>query len=203
MEIYFFILILFTFFIAYKINYLVVAYSQQLKKESEKRNYFSTLYPAFSEREINRTRDVAEEWDELSEIYEMRYQDLRKKETEAHIKAFEGMVLSINQALLNPSEDLRKLLLQMIISFVARNTLLEDNQKMIEANIFVLNGKKTISEVVEEFWEKKNRVPYENTDIIKDPEIYLKDDPYFAKIYKERFAGLRRYTLRTLKDFIK
>ena len=194
MEITNIIIIIILIFIAYRLSQLTDVYLQNQRTKGEKPLKLNpALYPLFSEEVINLKREQYDFW---QKSWESCFEDLQKterQEVKNHDKLGKG------KSLFEPSKELENIIAEETLCIFATNNSKKDYQKMIESNIAILNGK-SISEVEDVYYEERSKrskgVPYENTDILFDAEIWVIPSGLNSELeetYKE--------SLKTRKEF--
>lgn len=129
-------------------------------------NKKTSLNPLFSEEEISRKKETEDKWQEYVVKYFDELFNQEKAEVEAHQKSGK------DKSDFKPSEKLLNIILKQSMSLLGRNNARKDYQKMIESNIAIINGA-TIDKVEKAYWDQTCLIPYDNFDVIYNPDIYL------------------------------
>ena len=130
-------------------------------------NEKTSLNPLFSEKEISDRKNLFTQWEK---VFHGKWASLWKKEKE-EIKNFNGKKENFI-----PSKYILSLLEQIVLAQFCVDAAKRDYEKMIEANIAVINGKE-ISVAEKEYYNSINKtsIPYQNLDIIYNSDIWVKE----------------------------
>lgn len=189
MDTYLIIIIVVIIFIAYKLSQLVAFYAQSQKlaevEKVKKQKCSSTLNPLFSEEEVARKKEIFESWQKYVGHYFNELCKKEKEEVEAHYKSGK------DKTSFKPSDNLLNIILNEALTLIGRNNGMKDYQKMIEANIAILNGK-SIKEIEKSYWDQKCKIPYDNLSIAGEANIWA-DEKELKEMYQAN--------LKQRKDF--
>jgi hypothetical protein len=145
----------------------------------------TSLNPLFSEEEIARKKETADKWQEYVVQYFDELFNQEKEEVEAHQKSGK------DNATFKPSEKLIGIIQKQSMSLLGRNNAMKDYRKMIESNIAIINGGE-IEKVEKTYWDQMCHIPYDNFDIIYNPNIYL-DDKEMKEMYNSNMEHRKKF----------
>lgn len=148
-------------------------------------NKRTSLNPLFSEEEIARKKEIADKWQEYVVQYFDELFNQEKEEVEAHQKS------GNDKAAFKPSEKLISIIQKQSMSLLGRNNAMKDYRKMIESNIAIINGEK-IEKVERTYWDQMCSIPYDNFDVIYNPDIYL-DDKEMKEMYNNNLEHRKKF----------
>lgn len=145
----------------------------------------TSLNPLFSEAEIARKKETADKWQKYVEQYFDELFKQEKEEVESHQK------FGKDQSAFKPSEKLLDIILKKSMALLGRNNAMKDYRKMIESNIAIINGAE-IEKVEKTYWDQMSHIPYDNFDVIYNPDIYL-DDKEMKEMYDSNLAHRKKF----------
>lgn len=167
--------------IAYKL--IGLERSQAVPAATRAASLSTTLNPLFSEKDIASQRSLSQEWQKKVEFYFHLLQRTEKEEIERHQSSGK------DKSKFAPSSRLKSLILHQSIAITGRNTTEINAERMIEANISILNGK-SIREVSEKFESEQSEqdgiIPWDNINLDADA---WRDEPKIRKAYEEAFLA--------------
>lgn len=143
----------------------------------------TTLNPLFSEKDIASQRSLSLEWDKKVEFYSHLLQRTEKEEIQRHQSSGK------DKSKFLPSSRLKSLILHQSVAITGRNTTEINAERMIEANISILNGK-SIREVSGKFESEQSEqdgiIPWDNINLDADA---WRNEPKIRKAFEEYFLA--------------
>ena len=141
----------------------------------------TSLNPLFSEKQISDSKKLFTNWQKQ---FEDSFSAFQKKEVE-EIKKYQGKKEDFK-----PSDNLLNAIGQNTLARFCTNFAKQDYDKMIEANISIINGEK-ISAVEKKFYDNPNGViPYHNLSIVYSWDLYKR---IFEKEYEKDVEQRKNY----------
>jgi hypothetical protein len=177
MELLLFLIVIILAFIAYKL--IVLGKAKTASAVSTNESLSSTLNPLFSEKDIASQKSLSMEWQNKVDLY---FQQLQKTEQE-EIKKHHNSGKNKNEFV--PSSYLKTIILNQSVAITGRNATENAVDRMIEANISILNGK-PIKEVSEKFDSERDGIPWRNINL--DVNAWA-DKPVIRKAFEEDFLA--------------
>ena len=173
MEILLLLIVIVLAFIAYKLIGLEKARAVSTSIGAE--SLSTSLNPLFSEKDIAFQRSLSREWQRKVDFYFGFLQRTEKEEIERHQSSGKDKSEFV------PSSRLKNLILRKSVAITGRNIMEIKVERMIEANISILNGM-SIKEVSEKFDSAQDGIPWENVNF--DADVWS-DEPQIRKPFEE------------------
>jgi flagellar basal body rod protein FlgB len=139
----------------------------------------TTLNPLFSEQDIAFQKSLSQQWQKKVDFYS----DLLQKTEKEEIRKYQSS--GKDKAEFTASSKLKSLILRNSVAITGRNITEAKAERMIEANISILNGK-SISEASEDFHNKHDGIPWENTNL--DAEAWSGEPEIREELEKDFLA---------------
>jgi hypothetical protein len=190
MEILLLLLVIVLAFIACKLIGLEKAQSVSTTIEAE--SLSTSLNPLFSEKDIAFQRSLSREWQRKVDFYFDLLQRTEKKEIDRHQnsgKDKSGFV---------PSSKLKNIVLRKSVAITGRNIMEIKVERMIEANISILNGM-SIREVSEKFDSAQDGIPWENVNLDDDA---WSDEPQIRKPFEDDLLARSEFWQRSWEHIL-
>jgi len=168
-------------FIAYKVIGLEKAFSVLSPAKMEALS--TTLNPLFSEQDIAFQRSLSQEWQKRIDFCFDLLQKTEKEEIQKHQSSGK------DKSEFTVSSKLKSLILRNSVAITGRNITEAKAERMIEANISILNGK-SISESSEEFHSEHDGIPWEDTNL--DAEAWSRE-PKIREEFQKDFLARSQY----------
>lgn len=178
--------------IAYKLIGLERA--QAVPAATRAESLSTTLNPLFSEKDIASQRSLSQEWQKKVEFYFHLLQRTEKEEIQRHQSSGK------DKSKFLPSSRLKSLILHQSIAITGRNTTELNAERMIEANISILNGK-SIREVSYKFNSEPYNIdiPWDNINLDVDA---WRDEPKIRKAFEEDFLARSEFWQSSWKSIL-
>jgi flagellar basal body rod protein FlgB len=173
MEILLLLIVIVLAFIAYKLIGLEKA--QAVFAATRVESLSTSFNPLFSEKDIAFQKSLSQEWQKKVEFYFHLLQRTEKEEIERHQSSGK------DKSEFLPSSRLKSLILYQSVAITGRNTTEIKAERMIEANISILNGK-SIREVSEKFDSEQDGIPWDNVNL--DADVWS-NRPEIRKAFEE------------------
>lgn len=177
MEILLLLIVVFLAFVAYKLVGLEKSVSSIATAKSESSS--TTLNPLFSEEDIVFQRNLSQQWQKKIDFY---FDLLLKAEKE---EILEHQISGKDKTEFIPSSKLKSLILRNSVAISGRNISEVKSERMIEANISILNGK-SISDASQMFDGDHDGIPWENTNL--DAEAWSREPRIKEEFEKDLLA---------------
>lgn len=177
MELLLFLIVVILAFIAYKL--IVFEKTKRVSSAPTNESPSSTLNPLFSEKDIASQKSLSQEWQNKANFYFQKLQETEKDEIKKHQNSGK------NKAEFAPSAYLKNIILNQSVAITGRNTTEKAVDRMIEANISILNGK-PIKEVSEKFDSERDGIPWRNVNL--DANAWA-DKPLIRNAFEEDFLA--------------
>ena len=180
-EILLFLIVVVLAFIVYKLTGLEKAFSVLSTAKVEALS--TTLNPLFSEQDIAFKKSLSQQWQKKIDFYFDLLQKTEKEEIQKH------QSLGKNKSEFTASSKLKSLILRNSIAITGRNITEAEAERMIEANISILNGK-SISDASKKFCSEHDGIPWENTNL--DAEAWS-GEPKIREQFEKDFLTRNQY----------
>ncbi len=168
-------------FIAYKVIRIEKVFS--IQSTVKVKNLSTTLNPLFSEQDITFQRSLSQQWQKKIDFYFDLLQKTEKDEIQKH------QLSRKDKSEFTATSKLKNLILRNSVAITGRNITEAKAERMIEANISILNGK-SISKVSEEFHGAHDGIPWENTNL--DAEAWLRE-PKIRQEFEKDFLARNQF----------
>lgn len=139
----------------------------------------TTLNSLFSEKDIAFQKSLSRKWGEKLEFYSDLLHKTEKEEIERHQSSGKEKSEFV------PSSRLKSLILHESLAITGMNTTEIKAERMIEANISILNGK-SIREVSEKYDSELDSIPWDNINLNADA---WSNKPEIRKAFEEDFLA--------------
>lgn len=173
--------------IAYKLIGLEKA--QDVSTATRVESLSTSLNPLFSEKDIASQRSLSQEWQKKVEFYSVLLHKTEKEEIERHQSSGKDKSKFV------PSARLKSIILRQSVAITGRNTTEIKAERLIEANISILNGK-SIREVSYKFDNEPYDIPWDNINLDADA---WSDRPEIRKAFEEVFLARSEFWQRSWK----
>jgi hypothetical protein len=177
MELLLFLIVIILAFIAYKL--IVFEKAKTASSAPTNESLSSTLNPLFSEKDIASQKSLSHEWQDKVDFYFQQLQKTEKEEIKKHHNSGKIKTEFV------PSAHLKNIILNQSVAMTARNATEKAVDRMIEANISILNGK-PIKEVSEKFDSERDGIPWCNINL--DANAWA-DKPEIRNAFEEDFLA--------------
>lgn len=146
----------------------------------------TTLNPLFSEDEIENQKIIYRKWQDKNERTFDKLREIEEKEILAHNKNKE----------FSPSKTLTSALFSNSFAITGRNTTYRNAQRMIEANIAIINGQ-SIKDVSKSYYDQSDSIPWENLSI--DYSVYEREQA-IHETFEEDLRSRKEYWEKRIKE---
>lgn len=143
----------------------------------------TSLNPLFSEKDIAFQNNLSDKWQKKVDHYFNFLQITEKAEIEKH--QFSGK----DKSEFEPSNNLKNIILNLSVAITGRNITARKAERMIEANISVINGN-PIKDISENFDSEEDSIPWNNINL--DANAWA-NKPEIRNVYEDDLLQRKKF----------